>query len=161
MSKGYLLTNNDGSITTTPANYAVAHDTTTQNIVVAGTFQTFTFNTNDVLNGWTHIVSTDAFTCPVTGFYLLSAFVHCNKTAGVVSLFEFQGTVNGTPVGTVFAFSLNSNNETKPISGSGLLSLTAGDIVRLEWTAGANSQVQAPVTVGLTKSVQIVISKLI
>lgn len=149
-----------GSIDTVPDNYFIAHDTTTQNIVTPGTFQTITFNTNDVLNGWTHTVGTDAFVAPETALYNISGFIQINKTAGGSSLFEFRLTANGTPVGTVFAETLVTNGEIKNVSASTPFPLTAGVTYRIEWTAGVNSQVVAPTTIGSTKSAAFSIFKI-
>ena len=133
-------------------DFVSAVDTTTQNIVTPGTFQTITFNTNALINGWTHTVGTDAFTVPNTGTYFLEGFAEINKTAGADSTFEFRITINGTPVGTVFAERLTTNGEVKSIAGGGILPLTAAQVVRVEWTGGANSQIVAPATVGTAKS---------
>lgn len=143
-----------------PSNYAVATDTTTQNIVTPGTFQNITFNTNNVLNGWTHTAGTADFTCAVSGLYLFLGFVHCNKTGGGTSLFEFRLTINGVAAGTIFGSTLNTNAETRPLTAVGIVQVLAGQIVRAQWTAGASSQIQAPVTVGATKSASINIMKI-
>lgn len=136
-----------------PRNYISLHDTTTQNIATPGTFQTVTFDTTDLINGWTHTPGTDAMTCPRTGTYHTDGFVHMVKTGGPSSLFEFRVTVNGTPVGQVSATTLNTNNEVKSLARTRVVQLTKGDVVRVEWTAGVNSALVPPATVGTPLSI--------
>lgn len=136
-----------------PRNFISVHDTTTQNIVTPGTFQAVTFDTNDLLNGWTHTPGSDAMVCPETGLYHTDGFVQMVKTGGPTSLFEFRVTINGTPVGQVSATTLNTNNEVKSLTRTRVVQLTKGDVVRVEWTAGVNSQLIAPSTVGTPLSI--------
>ena len=68
--------------------------------------------------------------------------------------------MNGTPVGQVSAATLNTNNEIKSLARSRVVSLTAGDVIRAEWTAGASSQLLPPASVGTPLSVAFSIFKI-
>ncbi|MCB1114617.1 MAG: collagen-like protein, partial [Chlamydiia bacterium] len=59
-------------------NYAYIYDTTTQNFAGKNTYQAVTFNSNEVLNGWTHKTSQAAITCNQSGVYL--AIAKCQMT---------------------------------------------------------------------------------
>jgi hypothetical protein len=51
------------------ANYLFSYDTTTQTVAVANTWQALNFSTNAQIDGWTHTVGTNSFTCNQTGLY--------------------------------------------------------------------------------------------
>lgn len=79
-------------------NFVYAYDTTTQNISVEDTFQDLTFNTNDQLDGWTHVTSTNVFGCNLTAKYEVIVEVHIEKTGGGAETLGIRALFNSVEV---------------------------------------------------------------
>jgi len=143
----------DGSewlpVSPTVKNHFQASDTTQQTVSVASTFQTVLFDTNDVLDGWTHTVSTDAFNCAVAGTYRIQVGANVQKSGGAGTVAEFRLTVNGTPVGKTHSQEIIANNIYRPKEFSEIITAAVGDVLRLEMTGSTtNTEISAPVTIG-------------
>lgn len=120
-------------------DYAAAYDTTTQTVAVANTFQDVTFNTNVVLDGWTHTASTANFTCATTGKYLVTYSAHIEKTSGGNSTGELILVNNGAQVaGSQAVAIITSNNFINRVSGSMVVSMTATQVLKVQFT-GSNT----------------------
>lgn len=138
-----------GTLSSTAKNFISSDDDTTQTVAVADTYQVVTFANNDLIDGWTHTLSTGEFVCPETAIYNLSVLAHIIKTAGVGALAQFRITINGIPTGRVLTEDLVTNGETKMLSSSTLLSLALNDVVRLEFTANSTSvEIHSPTITG-------------
>lgn len=116
------------------ANFVAAYDTTTQAISVANTFQTVDFSNNAQLNGWTHTVSTDAFTCNQTGIYLVNLQLHGEKSSGAAATFESRLTINNVEVaGSQDGADIIANNESFIVGVQNfLINVTSAQILRVE-----------------------------
>lgn len=116
------------------ANFVAAYDTTTQAISVANTFQTVDFSNNAQLNGWTHTVSTDAFTCNQTGLYLVNLQLHGEKSSGAAATFESRLTINNVEIaGSQDGADIIANNESFIVGVQNfLVSVTSAQVLRVE-----------------------------
>ena len=77
-------------------NYAYVFDTTTQTVVAANTYQDIIFNSNSLLDGWTHTAGTAEFTCAQTGVYMVIVNMSGTQPASTIATAE-----SGTPILTV------------------------------------------------------------
>ena len=122
-------------ITTT--NYLFAYDTTTQGLGAANTFQDASFDTNALIDGWTHTTSTASFTCNQTGLYRISYTAQC---AG--SGMSFVALVDGSQVaGSQSSHLLGSSNSSfrQITTKEFLANITAGQILKIQY-AGVSTQ---------------------
>jgi hypothetical protein len=64
------------------ANYLYVYDTVPQTVITANQWYDITFNTNVLLNGWSHTNGSALFTCGATGIYNVFVMVTFNKLNG-------------------------------------------------------------------------------
>jgi hypothetical protein len=150
-TSGQVLTSNGAAAPTwqtvssgvTSANYVFAYDTTTQTVATANTFQDVTFDTNAIINGWTHTTSTASFTAAVTGNFTITIDAIANATGGASFGIEFRIVKNGTEVsGSQIYNTAQNNNSPQTITGKCLVAVTSGDVIKVQMTAGkTNGQI--------------------
>ena len=100
----------EGLPASTDNNAVFAYDTTTQVINPANAWQEVTFNTNVVLEDWTHTAGTSIFTCAKTDRYLVTIDLGYQR-AGGGNQFAVRATFNGTLVpGSQMGQSIQANN---------------------------------------------------
>ncbi len=121
-----------------PLNYIYAYDTTSQTLN-SGTLGNITFNTNGAINGWQHSTtsSTQTFTCPQTGTYLISYDLFFIRTGGaaLVSAVILQ---NGAQIAGSQANNQSSAaNIACNVAKDFIVSLNKGDTIVLQ--AGSNN----------------------
>lgn len=151
------------SATPGAADYVNSHDTTTQTVAVANTFQDVTFDTNDQLNGWTHTVGTALFTCPTTAIYRVEVRAFVDKTSGASSIAELRTLFNGVEVpSSQQGVEIASNNTTLETTNTFLVSATATQILKVQFTGGSTTTRIAALGGNATTkpSVSITISKI-
>ena len=133
--------------TVTNSNYVFSYDTTTQTILTSNRYQDITFNTNVILNGWTHSVSSGEFLCNQTGVYLIQYSVETKATGGsnkialrAVIQSGGVGTFNEIPGSQLFQ-DFQSNSSTQAAVRYFMASINSGDIVKLQF-AGSSTTVR-------------------
>lgn len=130
----------------TSIDYAFVFDTTTtQTNATASSFKTITFNnttTNGAqLNGWSY--SAGAFTCPVTGNYLITLDVVAQRTNGspILSTIMYDSTaalpIGGSQTGSAFI----GNNIPTKLSHTFIASLTAAHSYAFQFTPSTGNTV--------------------
>jgi hypothetical protein len=135
----------------TSRNYAYAYDTTTQTTVAIDTFQDVTFNTNVVLDGWTHTAGTAVFTCAQTGIYSIEYFAHTQKTGGGGRNTELRIVLDGTEVaGSQTYERIDTDNNIIQISRDIILSVTSGQVVKVQFAGGDNIELSPPAGISTT-----------
>ncbi len=124
-------------------DYVFAYDTTTQTVALANVFQDITFNTNVLLNGWTHTVGTASFTCGTTGSYLIEVNANTNASAGAPLNVELRLLKNGVEISASQIFTgIQNNNLPNPISGKIISSFAVTDVLKVQLTGSkVNSQI--------------------
>lgn len=136
-------------------DFIYAYDTTTQGISSGSTFQNVTMNTNATINGWTHTAGSADFTCPTTGTYLVTYRCNITFSAGI-SLTTVTGsarlTVNGTEVSgsqSSVQFPIQAlSTASAPCISTQQLSLTAGNVLRLQGACSSAAADIAPNGIG-------------
>ena len=142
---GAGLTNLTGS-----ANYVFSYCTNSQTVLAAGTFQDITNYTDARISGWSHSASTASFTNSAGGLYLIHYDAEASFTivniSGSVSL---RAVSNGTeiPGSQVATFghssALGSQDVVLPVSKSFIASLSAGDVLKFQFTGTTGTGVAA------------------
>lgn len=160
-TSGYLLkSNGSGTAPTwvdaapvTTDNYVFAYSTSNKTFTGAGNWTDITFETaHPELSGWTHslISSAQNFTCNQTGLYQVIYSGSVNNSGGGTRELDIRATLNGTEipgsVSSVYAAGPNPN-----IANNFLVSVTSGQVLKLQLT-GSNTSVQlVPGTYGTTR----------
>jgi hypothetical protein len=121
------------------ADFAFAYSTANQAIVLANTFQDLTFNVNKLLNGWTHTVGTNLFTCPSTGNYIGVVVVNTENTSDDGSATAaIRALFNGVEVaGSHAAITINDEDSPKQIARSFQFAGVATQDLELEFSASS------------------------
>lgn len=116
--------------------YAYAYDTTNQTVAVANTFQDITFDTNILLDGWTHTVSTANFTGTVAGVYQVCYTATVNRVSTPSVTMELRAAKNGTEIaGSQSVVTLVANSVPQELSNTFLVSVSPGDVLKIQETA--------------------------
>jgi len=151
------------AVSSTPADYVFAYDTTTQTVAVADTFQDITFNTNAFIEGWTHTAGGILFTGNTTSLYEASYSATVNRNGNPTSTLELIALKNGSEIsGSQVPSTLTSNNARNEISNTFIMDITAGDDFKLQFTATNTNGQLSPVgaNASITPSVRLTIRKL-
>lgn len=138
-------------------DYVYAYSTQQQAISATNTYQDVTFNVNGSIDGWTHTAGSADFTCPTTGTYLISYRINMSMNAGIsLTTITCSGrlSLNGTEVAghqTSVRFPIQAlSTATENLFNTGLVTITAGDIIRVQAAASSTSADVDPVGVGTT-----------
>lgn len=115
-----------------------AFDTTTQ-INPTTTFQSITFDTNDVISAaWSHTPGTATFTCNQTGTYIIifdaGAFMCFDEGAGNSAIL-FQGLLDATPIsGSASSLTfLVDNADYSRFTSQYIVQVTAGQVLQMQF----------------------------
>jgi hypothetical protein len=131
--------------------YAYAYDTTTQTVSVANTFQDITFNTNVLLDGWTHGAGGSFFTGTIGGVYSVTYTAIVNRTATPASTIELRALKDGSEIaGSQVGATLTANSVFSEVSNQFLVQITGGSTLRFQETASTNAAQIAPVGANAT-----------
>jgi len=143
-----LCTSTDTWSSTTAStgrDYVYAYDTTTQGITNANTYQDVTFNTNGLINGWTHTPGTANFTAGISGLYLVTVDIVASKTGAGADDFEIRALFNGAEVaGSQMGTGMSVKNINFDITSSFLLSATASQILKIQVASSTATTSIAP-----------------
>lgn len=140
-------------VVTIPRAYVFAHDTGTQSVATANTFQAITFSNNRQINDWTHLAGGSLFTGNTTGLYSVDYTVITQETTGANSTFEARALINGIEIsGSQTGYINNAHNLPTPISTAFIMGISSGDAFQIQMTASnTNSQITS---VGANASVR-------
>lgn len=131
-----------GAINGGAANYAYAYSTLQQVLGFANTYQAIVIDTNGVLNGWTHAAGSSNFVAARSGLYAVSysaVLIQPQPTAPGVSG-SICAFLNGAQVaGSALTVNLPESGESIEISNTFLVSVTAGQILNLQFSGNAAS----------------------
>ena len=118
-----------------------AYRSTTQGI--NNTTATIVFNTTLLDPNSNYNNTTGVYTVPFTGVYLISLTVNTQTSAQPAT--ETVNIVrNGVPVtGASISQVISHNNARQPLTTMSLLSLTTGDLIRVDYTTNKNDTIQA------------------
>jgi hypothetical protein len=126
----------------TAANFLFSYATTTQTVVTSNTFQDVTFDTSPQIDGWVHLAGTGSFTCPQTGVYLIQYSAEVLAGSANPNTTSLRGLLNGVEIAGSQASVLPANaNLIAPMSKSFVAGMTAGDILKIQFT-GSNASAQ-------------------
>ncbi len=126
-------------------NFVFAHDTGTQAISSADTFQDLTFATNNELDGWTHTGGSADFTCNQTGKYQIILELHLEKTGGGAQTVGWRTLFNGVEVtGSAGGEDITASNASRKISSSPIVNATTGQILKFQFAGSATTVQVAP-----------------
>lgn len=131
-----VATNTWNSSGAAASNFINAYDTTTQGVAVPGTFQDVTFNTNQLLNGWTHTAGTASFTAVVGGTFMAHITGEVSKSGGANTSLSLRAVVNGTEVPGSQSDCAAAASTANTCAANFLATLTVGDIVKIQMTGG-------------------------
>lgn len=128
--------------TTYKSNYKLhAYRSTNQGI--NNTTATIVFNTESLDPNANYNTATGVYTAPFTGTYLIAVTV-TTQTSNQPSTETINIIRNGVAVvGASAAQTLRDNNSPQPMTTVALVSLTAGDLVRIDYTTNKNDTIQA------------------
>lgn len=95
-------------------NFIFSHDTTTQAMSVASTFQGLNFSANEgSFDGWTHVAGTSIFGCNQTGSYDVKLVTKWRKSTGGIASYGVRALFDGTEVvGSMDGDEITANNQT-------------------------------------------------
>ena len=126
-------------------NFVFAHDTDTQAISSADTFQDLVFATNDELDGWTHTGGSADFACNQTGRYKVTLELHLEKTGGGAQTVGWRTLFNGVEVtGSAGGEDITTSNASRKISSSPIVNATTGQILKFQFAGSATTVQVAP-----------------
>lgn len=138
-------------------DYVYAYSTQQQSISSSNTYQNVTFNVNGSIDGWTHTAGSADFTCPTTGTYLISYRINMSMNAGLsLTTITASGrlTLNGTEIAghqTAVRFPIQALSvATENLFNTGLVNITASNVIRVQAAASSTSADVDPVGVGTT-----------
>lgn len=138
-------------------DYVYAYSTQQQSISSSNTYQNVTFNVNGSIDGWTHTAGSADFTCPTTGTYLISYRINMSMNAGLsLTTITASGrlTLNGTEIAghqTAVRFPIQALSQaTENLFNTGLVNITASNVIRVQAAASSTSADVDPVGVGTT-----------
>lgn len=136
-----LLIDSTGSVMY-KSNYKMyAYRSTNQSI--NNTTATIVFDTELIDPNANYNTTTGIYTVPVTGVYMVSVTV-TTQTSGQPSTETVNVVRNGTAItGVSVSQMLNNNNAPQPLATCVLVSLTAGDLIRIDYTTNKNDTIQA------------------
>ncbi len=90
---------------------AIAYHTAAQAIAIANTWEDLIFDTNVLLTGWTHAVSTALFTSPETALFRAILQLHAEQSGGGTAPFGVRFLFNGVEIpGSARSFEISTNN---------------------------------------------------
>ena len=94
-------------------NFIFSHDTTTQAMSVANTYQGLDFSANEgTFNGWTHTPGTSIFGCNQTGSYDVTVRTKWSKSTGGTASYGVRALFNAAEVtGSMDGEQLAANNQ--------------------------------------------------
>lgn len=147
-------------------SYIFSYDTTFQPIVTPNTFQDITFNTNGILNGWTHILPTATFVCPTTGVYSVTAVASFSKTTGANRITSVMIGLNGNEIpGSQTVGYMEGTNQSIVVDLTNFIaSINAGDILQVMWTSDGTTVTLDPTigssTIGVIPSAKLSILRI-
>lgn len=129
-------------------NYLFSYSTATQTISVANTFQTATFSTVGISNGWSTAGPAGSFTgfTPTTSsVYQVTYTASAERVGGPTGqrIVEARALLDGSPIaGSQMHIDISSNNESSIISNSFQVAVTAGSIIGFQIaSAQTNTQI--------------------
>jgi hypothetical protein len=128
----------------TSDDYVYSYATATKTFSTAGTFADITINgANGPLSGWTHSTSsnTQNFTCNQTGVYQVTYSGQVSNTSSTVRELAIRAVLDGTEIaGSANSIECSSNANTA-LSNTFLVSITSGQVLKLQMT-GSNTNIQ-------------------
>jgi hypothetical protein len=131
--------------------YAYSYDTTTQTVSVANSFQDITFNTNVLLDGWTHTAGGTLFTGTVGGVYAVNFTATVNRTSTPASTIEIRAVKDGAEVaGSQVGATLTANSVFSEVGNQFLVNVTGGSTIKFQMTATTTAAQIAPVGANAT-----------
>ncbi len=143
-------------------NFIFAHDTTTQAMASANTFQGLDFSANEgSFNGWTHVAGTSIFGCNQTGSYDVVVKTKWRKSTGGIASYGLRGLFNAAEVtGSMDGEEIVSNNQTVGMVSTFSVDGVSGQNLEIE-VAGSTTNlsiVPAPDPGGATTDVSATIN---
>lgn len=124
----------------TNANFVYSYDTTDQTVQIADTFQPVTFNTDVLLNGWTHTAGGSQFTCQQTGIYLVQYHGVLDQTNELGVVGTIRATLAGNEVaGSALTIDIPASGDSVELSNVFLISATQGQQLVLQLTGSTLS----------------------
>ena len=124
-------------------NFVYSYDTTTQALSAGNTFQALTFNTNDELDGWTHVTGTNVFGCTQTAKYEVIMRAYVESTTDSIASAATRALFNSVEVpGSHSSVHLPGNNTVHLITSQFIVDATSGQDLETEF-AGSDAGVRA------------------
>jgi hypothetical protein len=131
-------------------------------VATANTFQDITFNTNVLLNNWTHTTSSAIFSGNIDGAHLFTYTATTNRTGNPTSTLEVRALLNNAEIsGSQSGGTLTSNNARNEVSNSFIYNIISGDAFKLQLTGddtnaqitsvGANATVRPSIRLSINK----------
>ena len=133
----------------TGANYVFAYDTTTQVVATENTFQNLTFNTNVLLDGWTHSEGTNIFVCNQTGKYIVTINSNYHRREDLfLARAELRALFNNSEVaGSQVA--VEDIFRDVSLSTTFMISAVTAQSLKIEFTGTTNTELK-PLGAGIT-----------
>ncbi|PIV90239.1 hypothetical protein COW46_05165 [Candidatus Gracilibacteria bacterium CG17_big_fil_post_rev_8_21_14_2_50_48_13] len=125
-----------GSSGAAGSNYVFAYDTTTQSVAAANTFQDVIYDSNGLINGWSHTPGTSVFTAAVSGIYMVNMTGRVAKAGGANTTLSFRGLLNGAEVPGSQAYGTIAGSSGDTLSGNFIVQVNAGDVLKIQMAAG-------------------------
>jgi hypothetical protein len=123
---------NSNSASWSGDNYVFAYDTTNKPTTPINTWIGITYNTNAIINGWTHTTSTSSFICNQTGLYDI-LFTGLFTTTNNSRILEVRGLYNGSEI----LGSFNSVQAQQPargvITSNFMVSAVSGSKIEMQY----------------------------
>ena len=142
-------------------NFINSYDTTTQTVSVVNVFQSLNFQFDQLIDGWTHTLSTGTFGCNQSGVYLVTIVAHMEKTGGGADTAKIRATFNAVEVASsISELDIGSAGDNKELTSNFFVNATTGQDLVIEFTgsstgvaiqsvagAGGTTQTSAAVTI--------------
>ena len=136
----------------TADNYVFAYSTSTKTFTGAGNWTDITFNTaHPELSGWSHSLSSSSqnFTCNQTGLYQVVYSGRVNNSGSGTRELDIRATLDGAEVpGSVSSVYASGPNPS--ITNNFLVTVTSGQVFKLQLTGSNTSMQLTPGTYGTT-----------
>ena len=132
---GYAVTVNsdENALEFIQPDYVFSYDTTIQLISVVDTWQDLTFNTNALIQGWSHTTGTNVFTCNNTGIYEAIVIANFETASGSAETANIRALFNGVEVvGSHEGTDLVVNNFNWKLESAFLFNGVAGQDLEIE-----------------------------
>jgi uncharacterized protein YfiM (DUF2279 family) len=119
------------------ANYVFAYSTSTQNVAVANTFQTVTFNAMSLLNNWTQ--SSSVFTCNSSGVYNIGYLGLADTSFPTPTLTMAIWRNNSEIAGSETETAVPTAGATRTMANNIVSQFNAGDTLQIVFTGTSTS----------------------